>query len=341
MAADTILRVDALSLLRAAKIWQAVRIFRLVMLRKRDGQNPRDMCFSKRWSPIGLAHLPDEILSMLVSEVYTAALSVLWRAWPYSDGCQCHPYRTLDDVALWPDNMDFLQWLTRRRLMESKQDAITSTSVTPSAMVHERHSNGLTSIHKRSKSCTVVIRLSFDEHDTYAWRWDQSSNGGFEFSTRGLRRGRDHTIIEQCHKGCGVLRSAILRDIQALVAGSRVSAATHVIIASESPSEADPVPGRSSAGTAHKHSHILSASEQVRTVETFMREHSLCFSAHVAERDQDDNDDNRSEWAGYYSQGTKMSVSLGIPAAARAHWQAYFNATDAKHEVDPRARDKA
>lgn len=319
MAADAILTVDALSLLRAAKIWQTERIFRLVMLRKRNGQAP-DLICRTRAPAVTLADIPLEVLSILLLEVRAVVIDALSQNWPYSDGCRCHPYRPAHDSKFWAGNQDFVLWLLNRQSASSKQIAVQSSSFTPGGIFTE---GGV--VTKRLSSLSFSLNVVFDAEDVQTWLKRSDAGKRFLSTMRDKDPYSNDMMREGCNVRCHDARLAILRSF---VVDSVRSDRSYIISRSLCARPYSALPTYSALAPDYQYE-----------ARTFLQEHSLCQPTHHANY-HDGFSRTCHHQSGYYSQCTRISLSLSTSAARLQHWQKYFDAFDVKHERHLHTRDR-
>ena len=144
------------NLLRAAHLWQSGRISRLVMLRKRLALDVHDICQHPTHGAT-LAHLPMEVLEVILKEAKTSAFVYISENPWSSRSCRCPAAKRFDDIAFWARHPGFRKWLDDTKL-DAINDAITSNKMPsfhdvttslackamyPSALDHIEHADGI------------------------------------------------------------------------------------------------------------------------------------------------------------------------------------------------------
>ena len=103
------------NLVRAARVWESVRIIRLIMLRKRFALDVDDIC-RHPCSATTLAHLPIEILEVILLEAKGVVFDDIAGQWPYRGGCHCPKGKRFDDIEFWRGHTGFREWLNTKHL---------------------------------------------------------------------------------------------------------------------------------------------------------------------------------------------------------------------------------
>lgn len=311
MAADAILTVDALSLLRTAKVWQTARIFRLVMLCKRNGRSPEQICFNAEVDTT-LPHLPFEVMTSLLSHVKAAALEALSHEWPYSDNCRCSAYKDWDDHEHWIRNDDFVQWLLSERFTSPSHIAILSPEFIPAV------DGGFGSAKPRS--CKFNTSLSFDRYDVHTWLCDTLEGRKCLQNMRGRNAMPGESAKELCNNGCSLARVAIFGQIDCLADDYRRPVSSKLAVLSHKVCTTNVVTG----GSIQRHEP-----------RTFARDHPTlrlrlqfdgCADTEVPV------DPNRCGSSASYSQGAKYFYTLITTPARICYWLRFFAAMDSKHD---------
>lgn len=107
--------VHSQNLVRAARVWESVKIIRLIMLRKRSGLDILDVCPHAE-NETTLAHLPIEILELILHETGTAVFADISTSSPFIAKCQCPRAKRFDDLKFWEQHAGFRKWLNNQRL---------------------------------------------------------------------------------------------------------------------------------------------------------------------------------------------------------------------------------